>query len=145
MDRDPRHVEAERLWRAIHTPAQIADRLGVSETTVRRWLDPNPDRWRIYDQRRRKFSCTACGAPLHKDAKADAICMACTRAARHERALLIERWWAEGRSVAAIGAEFGWARNRTTAELNVLRKQGYELPNRYRVRKRPQDKPSGAL
>lgn len=128
---DPRKAEAQRLWRAIHTYADIADRLSVSETTVRRWIDGyDPERQRIYDQRRRRFVCTECGEPVSKGATANTLCSACRSKAKHERALRIEQWWAEGRTLKEIGERLGWGRNRLTSEMCALRKVGYDLPLR---------------
>lgn len=134
MNPDPRRVEALRLWRTIHTVSQIADRLDVGETTVRRWVSPSKPESR---RKSTRFNCPRCGSALYREATAAVNCVPCRTAIRHERAALIERWWAEGRSWREIAEPFGWTRNQTTAEIAKLRELGYDLPLRQPRRTKP--------
>jgi IS30 family transposase len=52
------------------------------------------------------------------------------------RAREIERLWAAGESMLAIAAHLGWARGTLSAELDWMRRNGFDVPHRYTMRKR---------
>jgi DNA-directed RNA polymerase specialized sigma24 family protein len=86
--------------------------------------------------------CVDCGAATSgsegRGARAPQRCHACAarRAAARSseraapRRALIERLWAEGRSVREIGELMGWAENAQKSKIARLRQLGYDLPHR---------------
>ena len=89
--------------------------------------------------------CVDCGAATSGSAgrgpRAPKRCQACASrlaAARaRERAAprraVIERLWAEGRTVREIGELMGWAQNARESKISRLRQLGYHLPHRRRA------------
>ena len=68
-------------------------------------------------------SCRGCGACLPpRPARATA-----------PRRAVIERLWAQGRTVGEIGELMGWAENARESKISRLRQLGYHLPHRRRA------------
>lgn len=49
---------------------------------------------------------------------------------KRDRAHQIEAWWAEGLTFRQIAARLGWSIDHFSAEINRLRREGYNLPYR---------------
>lgn len=133
--------------------ASIARELGVTRADA--WKALNPERHRTNEhrsnQRRRpakrawenehdRGTC-ACGATLAAGARRKGIqrCIACEcagrRAQRLARAAVIERMWAEGRSLIEIAAALDTTHKSISVEIARLRREGLaDLPYRYAIK-----------
>ena len=104
-----------------------------------------PRKWCSEACRRRTLyagRCADCGAPTSgsegRGPRAPQRCQACagTHAAARSREraaprrALIERLWAEGKTVAEIGELMGWSATARRSKISRLRQLGYSLPHR---------------
>lgn len=93
-----------------------------------------------------RVPCAACGGPTGNTPgqkrgdgrpEGERLCRACDEAGRRavadERGRRIQRWWAEGLSTAEIAVRLGWSKNHLSAELDRLRRRGFDLPYRYHL------------
>lgn len=140
--------QAQKLRAEGMSYGEIARRLGVSKSVVLKRLNPELAReWRRRDAARperivakRAWSdanrqrCTDCGGPTGSARGRVKRCRGCEIARRNrltaERGHQIERWWAEGLTLAQIGERLGWTTVHVAVEINTLRKKGFDLPNR---------------
>lgn len=151
MTREEKIVEARALRAGGCTYREIADRLGVSVATARRWLNPKyaeQDRRTSRDWKRRNKAhlrsysrgynelaaneCPSCGGYLARQSSGP--CKHCREESRHSSGLLVETLWREGRSYPEICTRMGWSKGHLAHEMHHLRAEGYDLPYRYRVR-----------
>ena len=72
-------------------------------------------------------------APKRCQACASRLAAARARERAAPRRAVIERLWAEGRSVREIGELMGWAQNARESKISRLRQLGYHLPHRRRA------------
>lgn len=129
---------------------EIADRFGVSTSTVDAWLNDQDGSKARARKARYRGVCEDCGAPTSGTRSgldhAPRWCKACgvehgkeiqrrVLAARHaERDRLIEAWWNEGLSRREIADRLGWTFGHVQVEVCRLRERGYSLPYRYALR-----------
>jgi transposase len=147
LTREEKIKAARKIRDAGQTYAGIAGALGVSTTTVYRWLNPvqtapyrngraiDPERTRRADReynRRHGSRCDRCGQDRPRQAKGP-LCIACIQDEVDRRARRIEREWAAGRSMSEIAKGLGWTVNHLSRELHKLRERGYSLPYRHRL------------
>jgi IS30 family transposase len=131
---------------------EIADEFGVSKSTACRWVNPRAaevarqkarewkdahreaNRARDREERRSldyRGRCIECGGPMGTSHREDGTCSGCIASRRVARWERIEAMWAEGLSLAEIGAELGWAAKTLSSELTVMRQEGRNVPHRY--------------
>jgi len=130
-----RRAEALRLRDELHaSPKYVAQRLGVSTTTVYRWFNPeSAARNRVTSQRakaRRKGTCSQCGRPTSYDNKRG-ICTRCyalgTRKWTREAVISAIQIWAEehgGRPPVATDWNHGHDDRRFPSLSSVYRSAG---------------------
>lgn len=133
-----------------HTYPAIAEELGVSRSTVRRWCDPSAaedDRaqsanWKrrnrhhvaAYDQayEHPESACRACGATGH-DKRRSGLCQRCLSERTGARRRAIADMWNAG----ATGAEIAHLLNTTPGAIahaiHKMRRAGWDLPYRRKL------------
>lgn len=133
--------------------AKIAARLGVSKSTVFRWLDANRaerDRAasraakarrskaelaaydRAYAEAHRR-RCVQCVERRMDRRTRGELCIACIELRTIEKRTAIHRMWNDGRSLREIASEFSISIGRISAEIRAMRLAGWDLPYRYKV------------
>lgn len=150
MTREQKIAKAHVLREQGATYRVIADRFGVSATTVYRWLNPDYAEAsrafsRAYKDRNReavraqnreyvrthKAECPECGGEMNRGTgRHGGKCAGCHADDIDRRARQIEKWWAGEWTLKQIAAELGWSVNHISRELHRLRAKGYELPYR---------------
>lgn len=152
MTREQKIEHAEQLRSQGLTYRDIAALVDTAENTVYCWLNPdyaerNRARSRAWKARNKsavrehdraydeahKGRCRECGNAVNRR-RDGCICMPCREDKRDCRARQIERLWAEGRSLKEIAAELGCTVKSLGVRMVALRKMGYDLPHRYKVR-----------
>lgn len=143
MTREQKIKNARELRAQGLTYAETADYLGGSISTVYRWLNPertapyrngraiDPERARAYDREYRRnlrINCPQCAGPMKPEST---LCQPCHEDEVDRRARQIERWWAEGLTMAGICERLGWTMGHLAVEFHRLREKGYDLPYRY--------------
>lgn len=100
---------------------RIAAHFGVSRDRARDWLNPaRRKRLRRGQDHRR-------GAPGRARAKA-------RRLRQQQRRALVVVLWNAGAPITEICARLSWSRGHLSVEMDRMRREGYALPYRYRVR-----------
>lgn len=146
-------AEARELRDEGLHPLEIARRLGVSLTTVRRWLNPdeaarnragsyawkkkNPDAAR----RAGGGTCTTCGG--HTSSLRVVECQSCRRRKAEDRKRLIVERWSQGASLQDIADELGSSVSAVGVTVYTIREQHPELHDKipYRLpRKKTSDR-----
>lgn len=132
---------------------RIAATVGVSTTSVRRWLNPDEaeasrasarawkDRNREANRARDRShaaseevrgTCTACGGLMGIGHREGGVCAGCRAVAHEIRWQRIEAWWAEGLSINAICSRLGCTKGSFGGEMALMRESGRDMPYRYR-------------
>lgn len=89
---------------------------------------------RAFDKRRYeqlKTPCADCGH-LHNGRRGD-LCWDCYTAPVREKRAKIVALWALGFTIKEIAAEIGTTVNSTGVQIVIMRREGYDLPYRYKV------------
>jgi DNA-binding CsgD family transcriptional regulator len=136
------HAEAKRLRAEGLMLKEIAERLGRPRSTVHAAVTDINARRRAYkrswDRENYRGTCERCGG-LTAHRHRGRLCRACEDQRRaepvHARAERIVAWWAEGLTLAEIGARLGWSKGHLSMEMHRLRAKGYDLPYRRVPRK----------
>lgn len=119
---------------------EIATELGVSTTTVARWLDPSRAQ-RMRERSReaklaRRVPCERCGRPLGYQ-RAAGVCRRCSTADAHARIDRVGALYAAGLDAPAIAREVRLAEGYVSILLTRLARDG-----RIRLRHVPRDRAS---
>jgi DNA-binding CsgD family transcriptional regulator len=135
------HAQAKRLRAEGLTYREIGEHLMRPRSTVEAAVSESNARRRAYKRtwdREHPETCRRCGGlkgPGHRER----LCRPCWLTQEQERmqprAERIVAWWAEGRTLAEIGAHLGWSKGHVTNHLHRLRAKGYDLPYRRVPRK----------
>lgn len=129
---------------------EIADRFGVSVSTISRWTSPggrdrdressrawkrrNAERVREYAAHRykmRKVECPECGELMGPGSER---CQSCVSDDRERRRNAIERLWHEGLKIREIAEELDTTPQTVGVEIHHMRADGRDVPHRYRAR-----------
>jgi hypothetical protein len=130
--------------------AEIAKRIGASQTTVYRWLNPayaerdraerrewkadNPKAVKAYNRAynaENRGVCRECGGDCERH---HTLCRGCFDAYRARRWEKIEGLWNAGHSFSEICAEMGMAKGYLSNDMFRMREAGRDLPYRYTMR-----------
>ena len=119
---------------------EIAAELGVSTTTVARWVDPARAQ-RMRERSReaklaRRVPCERCGRPLGYQ-RTDGVCRQCTIADAHARVDRVAELYAAGLDAPGIARDVGLAEGYVAILLTRLARDG-----RIRLRHVPRDRAS---
>jgi transposase len=119
---------------------EIADELGVSTTTVARWLDPAQAR-RMRERSReaklaRRVPCERCGRPLGYQ-RTGGVCRGCVLGDAHARMDRVAALYGKGLEAPEIAREVGLAEGYVAILLTRLARAG-----RIRLRHVPRDRAS---
>lgn len=112
-----RELARENGWGA----KRVARAMGVSRDRARDWLQPERRK------RLRRAQEYRAGAPARARAKA-------RRLLAQQRRALIVLLWADGAPLREIRELLGWTQGHLSVEMDRMRRQGYDLPYRYKVR-----------
>ena len=128
------------------THRQIADRLGVAQPTICRWLNPeaaersrqtsrawkhdNPEAKAASDRAYLlSGSYSRCSGPLTRTSTTGQ-CAACRSTASRERRQWITTLWGQGLTYAQIAATLGMTRGALRSAVAQMRQAGWDLPPR---------------
>lgn len=137
---------AAQMTEAGLNTCDIGRYLGVNPSTVWKWLHPDEareanrrDREKRREARRAedrarhlrsKRLCPHCGTTMESISEA---CQGCADARATVRASLIQGMWADGWKLSEIADALATTTNSLGAKMNKMRRQGWDLPHRYRV------------
>lgn len=76
--------------------------------------------------------CSQCSGNMSRGHNGG-TCRRCTSEGREHNLIALEAMWADGLSLREIGAHFGWTLNHVSAEMGRARREGRDLPHRYRI------------
>lgn len=145
-------AEARELRDEGLHPLDIGKRLGVSLTTVRRWLNPDEaarsrdgsNAWKKKnpDAARRSGggSCTTCGGRTSGPRVVE--CQSCRRRKAEDRKRLIVERWAQGASLQDIADELGSSVSAVGVTVYAIREHHPELHDKIPYRLPRRTKPS---
>jgi transposase len=158
VTRDEKIAKARELRERGWSGPRVAAELGVTKSTVYKWLDP--DRAREYARRDNarpgrnaqkrewehgptaRIRCANCGklAGMNSKAAGTTLCRSCwtADAARRsdETGRKLETLWLAGKTFPEICAELGWNKGTLSVMMDRYRARGYNLPYRYTTGKR---------
>ena len=121
-------IACARARRAQHvTLSEIAAELGVSTTTVARWIDPDQaerDRERSRQSKlARRVPCERCGRPLSYQ-RTDGVCRRCTIDDAHARIDRVAALYADGLETSDIARQVALAEGYVAILLTRLARAG---------------------
>lgn len=151
MRRNQQIKKAKELASQGWSHRRIGERLGVSGSTVTKWLNPDSVReWNRRDNELRRDAklaeaktrdgrpCVECGTPLTRNAvRAGGVrCRECQhdreRRQRLARRHRIEYLWGLGRSLREIADDLGSTPGSVNVEITSMRREGgWDVPHRY--------------
>lgn len=148
MTREQKIATARKLRAKGATYKAIGEQVGVSASTVVRWLNPGAAErsrtaslaWKRRNRKRHnahcrrwyydsKVPCPRCGQPMTQGAR---LCRACRSDDADRKARQVEQWWAEGLTISEIAERLGTTVSTVRVSMNHWRRLGYDLPYRRR-------------